>query len=189
MISIITGDWSSYELLKLWFCGTITEEQSASKTEKQIDHGNFLSQKRGSVAVYPRSLRAYRKKSTSPDYLKIKRNCIETLDFFIFIHIILLQQYFNALPCFWYVSKTYHSLVKIHVTSFYFLRSTPVYWSRLGRLINGTNTYVPISYTRLGVNICSARFPSLPIWWRHYKFNQSDVFLSCVKLDEHGTST
>ena len=40
---------------------TIIEEQSAWKTEKKIDHGNLLSQKtqkRGSVAVFPRSLRA-----------------------------------------------------------------------------------------------------------------------------------
>ena len=25
----------------------------------------------------------------------------------------------------------------------------------------------------LGVNTCSVRVPSLPIWWRHLKFNQS----------------
>ena len=38
----------------LWFlCGTITEEQSASKTEKKIDHGNVLSQ-RGGVSQYTR---------------------------------------------------------------------------------------------------------------------------------------
>ena len=43
------------------------------------------------VAVYPRSLRAYRKKKTSPDCLKIRRNCINTFDFSISIHIIILQ--------------------------------------------------------------------------------------------------
>ena len=43
------------------------------------------------VAVYTRSLRAHRKKRTSPDCLKIRRNCINTLDFSIFIQIIILQ--------------------------------------------------------------------------------------------------
>ena len=43
------------------------------------------------VAVYPRSLRAWRKKRTSPDYLKTRRNCIETLDFSFSIHILTLQ--------------------------------------------------------------------------------------------------
>ena len=43
----------------LWFLfGIIIDEQSASKTEEKIDHGNVLSQKSGSVAVYRRSLRA-----------------------------------------------------------------------------------------------------------------------------------
>ena len=43
----------------LWFlCGTITEEQSASKTEKKIDQRNVFSHKRWSVAVNPRGLRA-----------------------------------------------------------------------------------------------------------------------------------
>ena len=43
------------------------------------------------VEVYPRSLRAYRKKRTSPDFLKYKRNFIETLESSISIQIILLQ--------------------------------------------------------------------------------------------------
>ena len=43
------------------------------------------------VAVYPRSLRAYRKKRTSPNCQKIERNCINTLDFSISILIIILQ--------------------------------------------------------------------------------------------------
>ena len=42
----------------LWFlCATIIQEQSASKTEKKMNHGNVLSQKRGNAAVYPRNLR------------------------------------------------------------------------------------------------------------------------------------
>ena len=77
------------------------------------------------VAVYPRSLRAYRKKRT--DCLKIKRNCIETLDFSISSHIIKLQSYTNAFTCIWYVWNTYHSPVTFHVNSTYFIRSTPVY--------------------------------------------------------------
>ena len=46
---------------------------------------------RDSVAVYPRSLWAYRKKRTSPDCLKIKKNCIEPLDYSVCNHIIILQ--------------------------------------------------------------------------------------------------
>ena len=44
---------------QLWFlCGKFIDEQSSSKTEKKIDHGNALSRKEGSLEVYPRSLRA-----------------------------------------------------------------------------------------------------------------------------------
>jgi len=57
----------------------------------QSDYGNVFSQKREGVAVYPRSLRAYRKKRTSPECLEFKRNCIETVDFSISFHIILLH--------------------------------------------------------------------------------------------------
>ena len=120
-----------------------------------------------SVAVYPRSLRAYRKKRTSPDCLKIRRNCIETLDFSFSIYILLLHSYINAFICSWYVSNTYYSPVNNHVTATYCLHSTSVFWSRLGRNCYGTDTYLPSSYSRLGMNICSVRVPSLPIWWRH----------------------
>ena len=112
------------------------------------------------VAVYPRSLRAKRKKKTPPDRLKFRRNCIK-LKFFYF------YSYFNAFICSWYVSNTYHSLVNFQINSTYCIRSTPVYWSRLGRNCDGTDTYLPSSYSRLRVNICSIRVPSLPIWWRH----------------------
>ena len=110
----------------LWFvCGTITEEQIAWKTEK-VDHESVFSQKRGSVAVYPRSLRAWRKKRTSLDRLKIRRNCIKTLDFSISVYITMLQSYVNAFRFAWYVSNTYHSSVNVHVTATYCIRSTPV---------------------------------------------------------------
>ena len=76
---------------QLWFLsGTIIDEQSASKTGEGWPC-EWPFTKRGSVAVYSRSLRAYRKKRTSPICLKIKRNCIITLDFSISIHIIILQ--------------------------------------------------------------------------------------------------
>ena len=141
-----------------------------------------------SVGVYPRRLRAWGKKRTSPDCLKIRRNCMKTLDFSISIYILLLISYSNAFTCSWYVSNTYHSPVKFHINSTYCIGSTPVYWSKLGRSCYGTDTYVPSSYSRLGVNICSVRVPSLPIWWRHKNFNQSIVLLCCVNLDEHRTS-
>ena len=126
---------------------------------------------------------------TSPDRLKNRRNCIKTIDYYISIHILMLLSYINGFTCSWYVSNTYHSPVNVHVTATYGIPSTPVYWSRLGRNCYGTNTYLPISYSRLGVNICSVRVPSLPIWWRHKTLNQYAVLLCCVNLDEHGTST
>ena len=133
----------------LWFLRrTINEEQRASKTEKKIDHGNVLSQKMGCVAVYSRSLRAKRKKRTSPDRLKIRRDCIKTLDFSISIYIIMLHLFINAFKCSWYVSNTYHSPLIVHVSATYCIRSTPVYWSRLGRSCYGTDMYLPSCYSR-----------------------------------------
>ena len=133
----------------LWFlCGTITEEQGASETEKKIDHGNVLSQNRGSVAVYPRSRRAKRMKRTSQDRLKIRRNCIKNLDFSFSIYILILQSYINAFICSWYVSNRYHSPVNVHVYATYCIGSTPVYWSTLGRNCYGTDTYLRSSYSR-----------------------------------------
>ena len=93
------------------------------------------------------------KKRTSPDCLKIRRNCIKTLDFSISIYIIKLQSYINSFLCGWYVSNTYYSPVNVHVNSTYFTRSTPVYWTRLGGNFNVTNTYLPSSYSELGMNI------------------------------------
>ena len=129
------------------------------------------------------------KKKKLPDCLRNRRNCIETLDFSISIYILLFQSFFNAFTCSWYVSITYQSAVNFHVNSTYCIRSTPVYWCRLGRNCCGTDMYLPSSYSRLGVKICYVRVPSLPIWWRHKKFNQSAVLLCCVILDEHGTFT
>ena len=47
--------------------------------------------KRGGMSQYIREAYGHTEKRTSPDCLKIKRNCIETLDFSISIHIIMLQ--------------------------------------------------------------------------------------------------
>ena len=99
--------------------------------------------------------------------VKFRRNCIETLDFSISIYILLLHSLFNAFTCSWYISNTYHSPVNFQINSKFCIRSSPVYWSRLGRNCYGTDTYLPNSYSRLGVNICSVRVPLLPIWWRH----------------------
>ena len=60
----------------------------------------------------------------------------------------MVQSYINAFICSWYVSNTFHSPVNVHVTSTYCIRSTPVYWSILGRNRYGTNTYLPGSYSR-----------------------------------------
>ena len=103
------------------------------------------------IAVYLWSLRAcYSKerKRTSPDRLKIRWNCFITIDYSIPIYILMLHSYINGFTCSWYVSKTYHSPVNVHVTATYCIRSTPVYWSRLGRNRYGTNTFLPRSYSR-----------------------------------------
>ena len=110
-----------------------------------------------SISAKPTSI----KKRTTRGRLKIR-----TSDFSSSIFIIMLQSYINAFLCSWYVSNTYHSPINVHVTSTYFTRSTPLYWSRLGRNSYGTDRYLPNSYL-LGKNICSVRVPSLPIWWRH----------------------
>ena len=52
-----------------------------------------------------------------------------------------------------HVNDTYHSPVYCHTYSTYFIRSTPVYWTRLGRNFYVTNTYLPSSYSKLGTNI------------------------------------
>ena len=50
----------------LWFlCGTIIDEQSASKTEKKIDHGNVLSQ-RGGVSQYAREAYGHKERNRHP---------------------------------------------------------------------------------------------------------------------------
>ena len=100
------------------------------------------------VAVYPRSLRAQTKKMTSPDRLKIRRNCIKTVDYSISIYVSMLHSNINAFTCSWYVSNTYHSPVNVHVTATYCIRSTPVYWSRLGRNRYRADTYLPSIYSR-----------------------------------------
>ena len=64
-----------------------------------------------------------------------------------------MQYYIFAFTCSWYVSNTYHSPVYFHTNSTYFIRSTPVYWTRLGRNFYVTNTYLPSSYSKLGMNI------------------------------------
>ena len=55
---------------------------------------------------------------------------------------------YHRLSYSWYVSKTYQSPVNVHVTATYCVRSTPVYWSRLGRNSYGTDTYLHSSYSR-----------------------------------------
>ena len=51
---------------QLWFlCGTIIDEQSASKTEKKINHGNIFH-KRGGVSQYNREDYGHKEKSDIP---------------------------------------------------------------------------------------------------------------------------
>ena len=60
----------------------------------------------------------------------------------------MLHSYINAFTCSWYVSNTYHSPVNVHVNASYCIRSTAVYWSRVGQNCYGTDTYLPSSYPR-----------------------------------------
>ena len=51
---------------QLWFlCGTIIDEQSASKTEKKVNHGNVLSQRRG-VSQYTGEAYGHKEKKGHP---------------------------------------------------------------------------------------------------------------------------
>ena len=112
--------------LHLWFLwGTINEEQSTSKTEKKIGHGNVPSQKRG-VSQYIREDYGHNKEDM-PDRQKIRRIFIKTLDFSVSIYILVMQSYINAFLRSWYVSNTYHSPVNFHINSTYFICSTPMY--------------------------------------------------------------
>ena len=60
----------------------------------------------------------------------------------------MLHLYFKASTCSWYVSNTHHSPVNVHVIAKYCIRSTPLYWSGLGRNSYGTDTYLPGRYSR-----------------------------------------
>ena len=92
MIRTNTGDWYSCEFLtfviSMW-----SSHRWAERIENRKEDWPWECPftKRGSVAVYPRSLRAIIKKRTSPKCLKIRRNCINTLDFSISTHITILQ--------------------------------------------------------------------------------------------------
>ena len=75
----------------LFLCGTIIDEESASKTEKKINHGNDLSQS-GGVSQYFREACGPTERKGPPQIAwKFKKNCIETLDFSISIHLKILQ--------------------------------------------------------------------------------------------------
>ena len=137
------------------------------------------------VALYPRRLPAWRKERTSSDRLKITRNFIETIDFSISIYIIMLQSYINAITCIWYVSNTYQSPVSFHVTAMYRVRSTPVYWSRLGRNRYGTNTYLPSNYSRSEYLFPTRSVGTILVTSLEFH----PMLLCCVTLNKHGTLT
>ena len=93
--SIYASNWYQ-RLVILWIWTIVTSIWNNHRWTERIENRRRLTMgmsfhKKGSVAVYSRSLRAYRKKRTSPKCLKIKRNCINTLDFSISILIIILQ--------------------------------------------------------------------------------------------------
>ena len=161
--------WNSSKKMKLTankYCAAITPRTVKTKPKKRLTASELKCNGNDNISLLTKTSAPLFRKKTSPDCLKIRKTCIETLDFLISIHILLLSSYFNAFTCSWYVSTTYHSPVNFHVNSTYCIRSTPVYWSRLGRSCYRTDTYLPSSYSGLGVHFCSVRVPSLPIWWR-----------------------
>ena len=98
-----------------------------------------------SISAKPTGIK---KKRTSLECLKIRGNCIETLDYFISTNLLKLHSKTNAFKGSWYVSITYHSSINVHLTATYCIRSTLLYWSRLGRNRYGANTYLPNSHSR-----------------------------------------
>ena len=125
----------------IWWTWTKAGYNRNKQKQKQAKTVNIL------VPVYPRRLRAYRK-MTSPDCLKIRRKCIKTLDFSISFYIILLHSIINGFTCSWQVSNTYHSPVNILATATYYIRITPMYWSKLRRNCYETDKHLPSSYSR-----------------------------------------
>ena len=93
MIQIGTGDWLSCELWTIVI--SICLEQSSMsrghrKQKSRLTMGMSFH-KEGecrSISAKPTSIK---KRKTSPNCLKITRNCINTFDFSISIHIIILQ--------------------------------------------------------------------------------------------------
>ena len=95
MIRIFKGNWSSCDFLTL-VISMWNNHRWAERSENRKEDWprECPSTKKGSVAVYPRSLRAYRNKRTSPDCLKYRRNCIKSWDFSISIHIVLSCKFY-----------------------------------------------------------------------------------------------
>ena len=86
------------------------------------------------------------RKGTPPDRLGIRFTLGQAIDYFNSIDLLMMRSYINAFTCSWYVSYMhYYSPVKIHETNTYFIRITPVYWSRMGRNRYVTNEYSPFS--------------------------------------------
>ena len=163
MISLV-GKPGAAKLIKILFTFSVSEmtfrvanfltsESIKSNSCPQMDDFNVkLTTQSHTLKISwlyskPAKPTSIKKKRTSPDCLKIRRNCIENLDFSISIYILLLHSYFNVFTCCWYVSNMYHSRVNFRINSTYCIRSTPMYWSRLGWNCYGTDTYGPSSYS------------------------------------------
>ena len=71
----------------------------------------------------------------------------QKINYLISMYKIMLHSYFHFFTCSGYVAYTYHAPVKVHVTATFCTRTTPMYWSRLGRKCYGANTYLT-SYSR-----------------------------------------
>ena len=143
-IQIYTGDWSFCQLLIIVICMR-NNHRGAKRIENRKEDWPWECPftEEGECRSISAKPTGITKEKETPDCLKIRRNCIKTLDFSFFIYILLLQSYINDFMCSWYISITYHSPVNVNVIATYCIRSTPVYWSTLGPICYGTDTYLP----------------------------------------------
>ena len=90
MIRINTGDWSLCGLSTLVISMWNNHRWAEQKQKRRLTMGRS-SHKEGDCRSIPAKPTSIKKERTSPDCLKNRRNCINTLEFFISIHIIILQ--------------------------------------------------------------------------------------------------
>ena len=140
--------------------------------------------KRGGLSQWIREAYGHKKGQEHPWIVwRPEKNWIKTIVFSISTFIKMLHSYIEAFTCSWYISKTYHSPVNVHVTATHCIHSTPVYWSGLGRNCYGTDTYLPSSYSRSESLFRTRSVATNLVLWLEFQT------MRCVILDKHGAVT